>query len=218
MIKLNPIWITDNKLELYLDVSVDKLDKSIMILNNASIYWKYKNVIANDNDYVMFGAKKISFEEGYWTFNMIKEKLEKENVKLEANMYNDTCKIQSNGANLDLKNFGPLLGFSVNKVLSDGSWETSPKVVDVNRGFRYVNVDYSIVDMSSNFNTDGKRSQTLVSFPIPSNQSLNSTVSHFNNINSKVKIDGSFNRIIFNVNTNIKNDVDMDLLLDLTIM
>ena len=212
------VFIENNKKDLYLDVSVNKLDKSIMMLNNAAIYWKYKNVIANDNDYVMFGAKKISFEEGYWTFNTMKEKLEKENVKLEANKHNDTCKIQSNGANLNLKNFAPLLGFPVNKILSNGSWVTSPKVVDVNRGLRFVNINCSIVDTLSNFNTDGKRSQTIVSIPIPTDQSLNSTVTFFKNINGKVKINECFNRIIFDVNTNIKNEVKMDLLLELTII
>ena len=212
------VFIENNKKDLYLDVSVNKLVKSEMMLNNAAIYWKYKNIIKNDNDYVTFGAKKISFEEGYWTFNMMKEKLEKENVKLEANIFNDTCKIQSNGANLNLKNFGPLLGFPVNKVLSSGSWATSPKVVDVNRGLRFVNINCSIVDAMSNFNTDGKRSHTIVSLPIPTDQSLNSTVSFFKNINAKVKINEYFNRIIFNVDTNIENNVKMDLLLELTIL
>ena len=212
------VFIKNNKKDLYLDVSVNKLDKSIMMLNNAAIYWKYKNVIAGDNDYVMYGAKKITFEEGYWTFNMMKEKLEKENVKLEANKHNDTCKIRSNGENLNLKNFAPLLGFPVNKILSDGSWVTSPKVVDVNRGLRFVNINCSIVDTLSNFNTDGKRSQTIVSIPIPSDQSLNSTVTFFKNIGGKVKINECFNRLIFDVNTNIENKVDMDLLLEITII
>ena len=211
------VFIENNKKELYLDVSVNKLFKSEMTLNNAAIYWKYKNIIKNDNDYVMFGAKKISFDEGYWTFNMMKDKLKEENVELKANKHNDTCTIQSNGANLNLKKFGPLLGFPVNKVLNSGSWITSPKVVDVNRGFRFVNVNCSIVDTTSNFNTNGERSQTIVSLPIPTDQSLNSTVSFFKNINVKVKINEYFNRIIFDVNTNIENDVKMDLLLELTI-
>ena len=213
------VFIENNKKDLYLDVSVNKLGKSIMTLNNAAIYWKYKNVIAGDNDYVMYGAKKITFEEGYWTFNMMKEKLENENVKLEANKHNDTCKIRSNGENLNLKKFAPLLGFPENKILSDGSWETSPKVVDVNRGLRYININCSIVDTSENFNTDGKRSQTMASIPIPTEQSLNSTVTFLKNINGKVKINnGCFNRLIFDVDTNIENKVDMDLLLEICII
>ena len=213
------VFIENNKKDLYLDVSINKLGRSIMTLNNVAIYWKYKNVIAGDNDYVMYGAKKITFEEGYWTFEMMKEKLEKGKVKLVANKHNDTCKIRSDGENLNLKKFAPLLGFPENKVISDGSWETSPKVVDVNRGLRYINVNCSIVDTSENFNTDGNRSQTMASIPIPSDQSLNSTVTFLKNINGKVTINnGCFNRLIFDVHTNIERKVDMDLLLEIYII
>ena len=214
------VFIENNKKDLYLEVCINKPGKSIMTLKNATIYWKFKNVIAGVNDYVMYGTTKITFEEGYWTFEMIKEKLEKnKKIKLVSNKHNNTCKIRSDGENLNLKKFALLLGFPENKILSDGSWETSPKVVDVNRGLRYINVNCSIVDTSENSNTDGERSQTLVSLPIPSDQSLNSTATFFKNIDSKVTINnGCFNTLIFDVNTNIEEKVDMDLLLEIYII
>ena len=210
----------DNKKDLYLEVCINKSVKSIMTLKNATIYWKYKNVITGVNDYVMYGTTKITFEEGYWTFEMIKEKLEKDKkIKLVANKHNNTCKIYSDGRNLNLKNFATLLGFPENKIISNGTWKTSPNVVDVNKGLRYVNIDCSIVDTSENSNTDGERSQTLVSLPIPFDQSLNSTATFFKNIDSKVTVNnGCFNRLIFDVNTNIENKVDMDLLLEIYII
>ena len=67
------VFIEDNKKDLYLDVSINKLGRSIMTLKNATIYWKYKNVITGINDHVMYGTTKITFEEGYWTFDMVKE-------------------------------------------------------------------------------------------------------------------------------------------------
>ena len=136
-----------------------------------------------------------------------------------ANKHNNTCNVCSDGANLNLKKFATLLGFPEDEMLSDGTWKTSPNVVDVNRGLRYVNINCSIVDTSENSNTDGGRSQTLVLLPIPSDQTLNSTATFFKNINSKATINnGCFNRLIFDVNTNIEEKVDMDLLLELYII
>ena len=212
------VFIEDNKKDLYLDVSINRLSRSMMTLKNATIYWKYKNVIAGVKNHVMYGATKITFEEGYWTFDMIKEKLRKENIKLVDNKHNNTCEIYSDGENLNLKKFAPLLGFPEDEILSDGTWETSPNVVDVNRGLRYININCSIVDTSENSNTDGGRSYTLASLPIPSDQTLNSTATLFKNIDSKVMINnGYFNKLIFDVNTNIDKKVDMDLLLELYI-
>ena len=102
-----------------------------MTLKNAAVYWNYKNVITGKNDHVMSGTTKIPFEEGYWTFDMIEEKLGKQSIKLEANEHNNTCKIYSESQNLNLKKFGKLLGFPENEIVNSGTWKTSPSVVDV---------------------------------------------------------------------------------------
>lgn len=211
-------FIEDNKKDLYLDVCINKPDRSIMSLRNAAIYWKYKNVITGDNDHIMKGTIKIPFEEGYWTFNMMKEKLEKHTIKLEANRHNNACKIYSETQDLNLKKFGELLGFPEDKTVSSGTWGTSLNVVDVNRGLRYININCDLVDTSQNSNTNGQRSYTLATLSIPSDQLLNSTVTYFRNIDSRVAItNGCFNRLSFDVDTNINIKVDMSLLLELYI-
>ena len=55
---------------------------SVVRLCNATIYWHYKNVRTGPgvNDTVTYGSKKITFKEGYWTFNMIRDKLRQEKV------------------------------------------------------------------------------------------------------------------------------------------
>ena len=186
-----------------------------MTLKNAAVYWNYKNVITGKNDHVMRGTTKITFEEGYWTFDMIKGKLGKQSIKLEANEHNNTCKIYSETQNLNLKKFGELLGFPENEIVNSGTWKTSPSVVDVNKGLRYVSINCNIVNTAGNIDTDGHWSYALASLPIPSDQLLNSTVTQFKGIDSSVRItNGQFNRILFDVNTNISDKVDMSLLLE----
>ena len=114
------VFIEGNKKELYLDDSIFKPDKSTMTLKNVAIYWKYRNIIAGENDQLTLGSKKITVEEGYWTFGMISEKLEGDDVKLEAIVHNNKCKIQPIGGDLDLGKLAPLLGFPESETLRNG--------------------------------------------------------------------------------------------------
>ena len=217
MSKIN-VFIENNEKELRFDTCIIKPAGSVMTLKNAAVYWNYKNVITGKNDHVMRGTTKIPFEEGYWTFDMIEGKLGKQSIKLEANEHNNTCKIYSESQNLNLKKFGKLLGFPENEIVNSGTWKTSPSVVDVNKGLRYVNINCNIINTAGNIDTNGHWSYTLATLPIPSDQLLNSTVTQFKGINSNVKItNGQFNRILFNVDTNIEDKVDMSLLLELYI-
>ena len=177
MSKIN-VFIENNKKELHFDNCIVKPAGSVMTLKNASIYWNYKNVIAGKNDHVMRGTTKITFEEGYWTFDMIEEKLEEHSVKLVANRYNNTCKIYSESQNLNLKKFGKLLGFPENEDLNGGTWKTLPSVVEVNKGLRYVNINCNIVNTEGNIDTDGHWSCALAALSTPSDQLLNSRLPH----------------------------------------
>ena len=103
---------------------------------------------------------------------------------MEANEYNNTCKIYSETQNLNLKRFGELLGFPENETVNSRTWKTSPGVVGVNKGLRYVNINCNIVNTTGNINTDGDRNYTLASLPIPSDQLLNSTVTRFKGVNT----------------------------------
>ena len=217
MSKIN-VFIENNEKELRFDTCIVKPAGSVMTLKNAAVYWNYKNVIAGKNDHVMHGTAKVPFEEGYWTFDMAERKLGEQSIKLEANEHNNRCKIYSESQNLNLIKFGKLLGFPENEIVNSGTWKTSPGVVDVNKGLRYVNINCNIVNTVGNIDTDGHWSCALATLPIPSDQFLNSTVTHFKGIDSSVKItNGQFNRVIFNVDTNIEDKVDMSLLLELYI-
>ena len=121
---------------VYLDKFITTRYDSKMYVKNIGVYWKFKNILKGANDSIntvsgFVNIDPIMFEEGYWTFNMISEKLGESNIQLERNRYDNTCKIRS-AKQLNLLNFGPLLGFPVNKVIQPNTWTNSPFNVEVN--------------------------------------------------------------------------------------
>ena len=83
---------------------------SSMTLNNATLFWHYKNVRQSVNDTITHRGSNIIFGEGYWTLDMIQDKLRDNKIVLKFNAHDNTCKIYSD-KNLNLKNFGFLLGY-----------------------------------------------------------------------------------------------------------
>ena len=97
--------------EYYLEDNLRCETTSSITLNNATLFWHYKNVRKNVSDTVTHGSDNIIFDEGYWTFDMIQDKLRDNKIALKHNTYDNTCKIYSDKT-LNLKSFGLLLGFS----------------------------------------------------------------------------------------------------------
>ncbi len=185
---------------------------SVMRLCNATIYWHYKNVWTGVNDTVTYGLKKITFKEGYWKFNMIQDKLKQEKVTVTYDSSNGTCQVTPEGENLDLGKLGVLLGFPESHTISSGTASVSPRMVDVNLGLRYVTINCTSINASKNFDTDGRQSHALSSFPITPDQNLGSVVIYFGNIMSVTPIsNGHCNSLLFTVDTNIGDHVDLDV-------
>ena len=118
---------------------------------------------------------------------MISERLGESNIQLERNRYDNTCEIHST-KQLNLLDFGPLLGFPVNKVIQPNTWVNSPSDVDVNLGLRYVTVECNCVDTNRNFNSNGRRSKVIATVPVTSEQSLNSSITFYGTIKSEVSV------------------------------
>ncbi len=192
-----------------------RFNRSLATLNNATLYWRFKNVVKNLNDIITYGGETVTFEEGYWTFDMIQDRLAKKKIMLKFNPYDKTCKIYVEKAT-NLKKFGKLLGFSENQTLSPKAWKTSLSEVDINYGLRFVTLDCSAVDDSKNFGRDGKRSRTMFTFPILPNQNLSSAVSHFGNTNSVTPIrNGLFGNFTFTIDSNISSKSEMTVGVDI---
>ena len=197
---------------VYLDRFITTRYESKMHVKNIGIFWKFKNVLKNANDRIT--GVPITFGEGYWSFNMISERLGESNIQLERNRYDNTCKIRST-KQLNLLNFGPLLGFPVNAVIQANTWMNSPSSVDVNLGLRYVTVGCDCVDTDRNFDSKG-RSKIIATIPATSEQSLNSSVTFYDNIHSEVSVlNGDHNMFEFDVSTNIGNKVGLTIMFEL---
>ena len=220
-----------NKLSLILDTGKHAvfLDKFIttkydfkMYVKNIGVCWKFTNILKGANDSIntvtgVVNIDPITFKEGYWTFDMISERLGESNIQLERNRYDNMCEIHST-KQLNLLDFGPLLGFPVNKVIQPNTWVNSPSNVDVNFGLRYVTVECNCVDTNRNFNSNGRRSKVIATVPVTSEQSLNSSITFYDTIKSEVSVlNGDHNMFEFNVDTNIGNKVGLTVMFEVYI-
>ena len=123
------------------------------------------------------------------------------------------CSITSDNA-INLKNLGRLLGFNKNQSITANTKTKSGKQVDINNGLEYIEVTCSLVKMQKNINSNGKKSDVILSLPITSTQTLNGSVQHYFDIESRVPTDkGVINKINFNIPVNVGK-----VLLDLYIM
>ena len=84
--------------EYYLEDNLRCKATSSMTLNNATLFWQYKNVCQNVNDTITHGSDTIIFNEGYWTFDKIQDKLRDNKIALKFNTHDNTCKIYSESA------------------------------------------------------------------------------------------------------------------------
>ena len=97
------LLLGSGKNEVYLDRFIQTRSDSKMEVRNVAVYWNFKNVT---KDVTLTGtARDITFEEGYWTFHMMAERLGVSNVKLDWNRYN-TCKIFPKDTDVNLKSLG----------------------------------------------------------------------------------------------------------------
>ena len=128
-------------------------------------------------------------------------------IALKFNAHDNMCKIYSE-AQLNLKKFGLLLGFSLSYTVSPKVWKTSPNAVDINLGLRYVTLSCDSINSAKNFDRQGRRSQTLFTFPVLPNQNLSSAVSYFSNIGSTTPMNnGLFNSLTFAIDSNTNDDI-----------
>ena len=204
---------------VYLDKFITNKYDSKMYVRNIGVYWKFKNVLKGATDSINtitsgVNVSPITFGERYWSFNMISERLGESNIQLERNRHDNTCKIRST-KQLNLLNFGPLLGFPVNKIIQPNTWTNSPSNVDINLGLRYVTVGCNCVDTDRNFNSTGRRSKVIATVPVTLEQSLNSSATFHDNIRCEVLVlNGDHNMFEFDVNTNIGNKVGLTIMFE----
>ena len=212
------------KTDVYLQRCITTKYGEKIHVKNISVLWKYKNIVTNDNDLIKFitvsdyPASGVAFEEGYWTFNMIADRLSGSGIKLERHKHDNRCTILSQQKKLNLYRFGPLLGFPENTIIPKDTKSKSPFVVDINRGLRYVTLGCNCVDIDRNFDTNGNQSRVFARIPVTTEQSLNESVTPYDNIHTSVSVlNGEHSTFQFDVNTNIGYSVGLTVMFELYI-
>ena len=192
-------------------------------VENISVLWKYKNIVTNDNDLIKFitvpdhPATGVAFEEGYWTFNMIADRLSESGITLERHKHDNRCTILS-PKKLNLYRFGPLLGFPENTIVPKNTKSKSPFVVDINRGLRFVTLGCNCVNTDRIFDMNGNLSRVFARLPVTTEQSLNESVTSYNNIHTSVSVlNGDHSTFQFDVNTNIGYSVGLTVMFEIYI-
>ena len=145
---------------------------------------QFKVVVVTASTVPDHPATGVAFEQGYWTFNVIAEHLAESNITLERHMHENRCTILS-PKKLNLYHFGPLLGFEENTIIPKNTKTKSPSVVDINRGLRYI-IGCNCVNTDRNFDTNGNPSRVFARIPVTTGQSLNESVTIYDNIHTSV--------------------------------
>ena len=78
------------------------------------------------------------------------------------------------------------IGFPENTIVPKNTKSKSPFVVDINRGLRYVTLGCNCVNTDRNFETHGNPSRVFARIPITTEQSLNESVTLYDNIQQRV--------------------------------
>ena len=90
---------------IYLENALVIEEPSEIVLKSAVVYWDYNNVVS---DVIVKG---VTFEQGYWTFNMIRSELEEANIVVTEQHETGLCKVEVDETT-NLKFIGELLGFA----------------------------------------------------------------------------------------------------------
>ena len=197
------VMVENGKKELFLKTSLVITETSEIILKSATVYWDFNNIDNDLEDFITVDGSRVEFEHGYWTFDDLDSKLEEEGITLVKERVTGKCVVSVDDATY-FKALGSLLGLDSYTNMDAGTSLTSHNKVDINRGFKSLDIKCNIVDKQKNIDSDGGYSEVISSLPIPTDRTLKGSLSHYNDINSKVKINkGTYNFLEFKALSNI---------------
>ena len=210
------VMVASGKKELYLKTPLVITTPSEIILKSATVFWDFNNIDNDVEDFISVDGTRVEFEHGYWTFDDLETKLKKEGVTLVKERVTGKCSLSVNDTTY-FKTLGVLLGLNDYTNMDAGSTMMSHSKVDINRGFKSLDIKCNIVDKSKNIDSSGGYSDVIASLPIPTDRTLKGSLSHYSDINSKVKLNrGTYNFLEFNALSNISRYAG-DVLLEMYI-
>ena len=208
--------VTSGKKEFFLKTPLVITEPSEIVLKSATAYWNYNNIDNDKEDFVTVDGNRVEFKHGYWSFEDIEAKLEKEGVTVVRECITGKCIVSVDGVTY-FKTLSVLLGLNNYANMAAGTTITSPNMVDINRDLKNLDIKCNIVDKSSNVDNDGQYSDVIASLPIPTDKTLKGSLTHYSDIGSRVKINkGIYSSLEFKVSSNIDRYVG-DILLELYI-
>ena len=187
------------------------------------MFWNFKNItstIGNGTFVIKNTPEDIeTINDGYYDFQALKVRLEHNKLELQMNTYDNTCIIDNkNAVKVDLKKLGLLLGFPENHELAASTSEASPKPVDVNHGLKWLTVTCDLIDQSKNIDLDGEESGILAFLPVTPGTRLNSSCYVYERENAwRAAKNAVVSEMVFTVNSNISEKVDVNILLDIAL-
>ena len=189
----------------------------------VTVFWNFKNITSTigNNTFTVSNSSppEKTINDGYYDFEQLKSRLENDKLELQMNAYDNTCTIDNkNNATVNLKKLGPLLGFAENQQLTAKTSKASSNSVDVNHGLRWLTVTCDLIDQSKNIDLDGEESDILAFLPITPGTRLNSSCYEYERENAwRVAKNAVVSEMVFTVNSNISENVDVNILLDIAL-
>ena len=217
------VFITGGTKKLELDEPFLTGHDTTIQLKRATVFWRFQNITtANNNNYfdkvVSAGNERKTFDDGYWDFELLKERLEEEKIELIQKVHDNKCKVNNkNSETINQKNFGKLIGFGADTTVANGETPESPHPVDVNLGLRYLTIACDLADTFRNVDINGSVDANIAYLPIPPATRLNSTVSMYENHPVVLTKEDIVTDMTFTVNSNITSEVEVDVLLNLVV-
>ena len=189
----------------------------------VTVFWNFKNITRTigNNTFVIKNNPEVTetINDGYYDFQMLKERLKLNKLELQMNTYNNTCTIENkNTVTVDLKKLGVLLGFVENHELAASKSEASPDPVDVNHRLKYLTVTCDLIDPSKNIDLEGEESNILAFLPITPGTRLNSNCYVYERDDAwRAAKNTIVAEMEFQVTSNISPKVDVTILLNLAL-
>ena len=218
------VFITDGTKKLILDEPFLTGHDTTIQLKRATVFWRFQNITAANNNnkfekvITSTDNETKTFDDGYWDFELLKERLKEEKIELIQKVHDNTCQVDNKtGKTINLKNFGKLLGFAADRTIDVGRTPEPRHSVDVNLGLRYLTVACDLADTFRNVNINGGVDANIAYLPIPPATRLNSTASMYENHPIVFTKEDIVTEMTFTVNSNISSKVEVDVLLSLVV-
>ena len=188
-----------------------------VFVKRVAVFWEYFNIRERTTLMTVKtadGPVEVAVYPGYYTFNDMKEKLEKSGVTLTYHHQNARTWIETSKHKITIKRkLLEMLGlrrFGDQLVLVKGASTSGESRVDFNDGLKFVNIHCNLTNKSYNFNHLGKPSDVITSVTVPTDRSLFGSVVSYIDVESRTSIiKGTCSELVFRMTDQDGKPIDI---------